>query len=46
VQYVSNFKTATGQLTAFLILGAYIYLSVTVFLAGVQVDELLRREQK
>ena len=46
IQYVSNFKTATGQLTAFLILGAYIYLSVIVFLAGVQVDELLRKEQK
>jgi YihY family inner membrane protein len=46
VEYVSNFKTATGQLTAFLILGAYIYLSVVVFLAGVQVDELLRKEQK
>jgi membrane protein len=46
IEYVSNFKTATGQLTAFLILGAYIYLSVTVFLAGVQVDELLRKEKK
>ena len=46
IEYVSNFKTATGQLTAFLILGVYIYLSVIVFLAGVQVDELLRKEQK
>ena len=46
IEYVSNFKTATGQLTAFLILGAYIFFSVTVFLAGVQVDELLRKEQK
>jgi membrane protein len=46
IQYVSDFKTATGQLTAFLILGAYIYLSVIVFLAGVQVDEVLRKEQK
>jgi membrane protein len=46
VQYVSNFKTATGQLTAFLILGAYLYLSVTVFLAGVQVDEVLRKEKE
>ena len=43
VQYVSNFKTAVGQLTAFLILGAYIYLSVVVFLTGVEVDELLRK---
>ena len=46
VQYVSNFKTAVGQLTAFLILGAYIYLSVIVFLAGVQVDELLRKQDR
>ena len=46
IQHVSNFKTATGQLTAFLILGVYIYLSVIVFLAGVQVDELLRKGQK
>jgi membrane protein len=46
IEYVSNFKTATGQLTAFLILGAYIYLSVNVFLAGVQLDELLRKEQE
>jgi membrane protein len=46
VEHVSNFKTATGQLTAFLILAAYIYLSVIVFLAGVQLDELLRKHQK
>jgi membrane protein len=46
VQYVSNFKTATGQLTAFLLLGAYLYLSVVVFLAGVQVDELVRKDQE
>ena len=46
IEYVSNFKSATGQLTAFLILAAYIYLSVIVFLAGVQIDELLRVDQK
>jgi len=46
IEYVANFKTATGQLTAFLILAAYLYLSVIVFLAGVQVDELLRVDQK
>jgi membrane protein len=44
IEHVSNFKTATGQLTAFLILGAYIYFSVLVFLAGVQLDELLRKK--
>ena len=46
IVYVSNFKSATGQLTAFLILGAYIYLSVIVFLAGVQVDELVRKDEQ
>ena len=46
IEYVSSFKTATGQLTAFLILAAYIYLSVVVFLAGVQIDELLRVDKK
>jgi membrane protein len=46
IEYVSNFKSATGQLTAFLILGAYIYLSVAVFLAGVQLDEIVRKEQE
>jgi uncharacterized BrkB/YihY/UPF0761 family membrane protein len=42
VSNVSNFKTGVGFLTAFLVLGAYVYLSVVVFLAGVQLDELLR----
>jgi len=43
---VSNFKTATGFLTAFLVLGAYLYLSVAIFLAGVQLDELLRKREE
>jgi membrane protein len=46
VTSVSNFKTGVGLLTAFLVLGAYIYLSVLVFVAGVQIDELLRKRQE
>jgi membrane protein len=43
---VSNFKTGIGVLTAFLILGAYVYLSVLVFILGVQLDELLRKRNE
>jgi membrane protein len=46
VANVSNFKTGIGVLTAFLVLGAYIYLSVLVFVAGVQLDEVLRKREE
>jgi membrane protein len=46
VTRVSNFKTGIGFLTAFLVLGAYIYLSVLVFVLGVQLDELLRKREE
>src|SRR5919108_470284 len=46
VSDVSNFKTGIGFLTAFLVLGAYIYLSVLVFVLGVQLDELLRKKEE
>jgi membrane protein len=46
VSDVSNFKTGIGFLTAFLVLGAYIYLSVLVFVLGVQLDELLRKREE
>jgi YihY family inner membrane protein len=42
---VANFKSATGQLTAFLLLGAYLWFSVAIFIAGAQLDELLRKER-
>ena len=43
---VSNFKTGLGVLTAFLVFGAYVYLSVLVFILGVQLDELLRKREE
>ena len=46
VTTVSNFKTGIGLLTAFLVLGAYIYCSVLVFILGVQLDELLRKREE
>jgi membrane protein len=46
VSDVSNFKTGIGFLTGFLVLGAYIYLSVLVFVLGVQLDELLRKREE
>ena len=46
VSNVSNFKTGVGFLTAFLVLGAYVYLSVLVFILGVQLDELLRKREE
>jgi len=43
---LSNFKNGIGLLTGFLVLGAYLYLSVFVFILGVQLDELLRNRQE
>jgi membrane protein len=43
---VSNFKTGVGFLTGFLVLGAYVYLSVLVFVLGVQLDEFLRKREE
>jgi membrane protein len=43
VSSVANFKTATGSLTVFLVLTAYVFTSAAIFLLGVQLDELLRK---
>jgi membrane protein len=44
VTYVANFKTATGSLAVFLVLIGYVYTSSIIFLVGVELDELLRKE--
>lgn len=41
---VANFKTAIGSPTVFLVLTAYVFTSAAIFLAGVQLDELLRND--
>ena len=40
----ANFKTAIGQLTVFIVVMLYAYVSSIVFLVGVEVDELLRED--
>ncbi len=41
-----NFKSATGNLGVFLVLGGYVYTSAIIFLVGVEIDELLREDVK
>jgi membrane protein len=42
VSHVANFKTATGNLTVFLVVIGYVYASSIILLVGVELDELLR----
>jgi membrane protein len=44
VSSVANFKSAIGQLTVFIVLMVYVYVSSIVFLVGVQLDELVRED--
>ena len=46
ISSVANFKTATGTLTAFLVLTAYVLVSAAIFLLGAQLDELLRKDAR
>jgi uncharacterized BrkB/YihY/UPF0761 family membrane protein len=43
---LANFKTASGSLAVFLVLGGYVYTSAIIFLVGVELDELLRADAK
>jgi len=40
----ANFKSASGALLVFLVLAAYLYNASIVFLVGIQIDELLRKD--
>jgi len=44
VSTIANFKTAVGQLTVFIVLMAYAYVSSIVLLVGIEIDELLRED--
>ena len=44
VTSIANFKSATGILAFFLVLTSYVYTSSIIFLIGVQLDELLRKD--
>ena len=43
---VADFKSATGSLTVFLLLTAYVLASSTIFLVGAQLDELARKKNR
>jgi membrane protein len=40
----ANFKSASGGLIVFLVLAAYLYTASIIFLVGIQIDELLRKD--
>jgi membrane protein len=44
VSSVADFESAVGSLTVFLVLTAYVFTTSAIFLVGVQLDELLRKE--
>ena len=46
VTEVANFKSATGSLTVFLLLTAYILVTSTIFLIGAEVDERARKQNR
>ena len=46
ISYLANFKTPVGSLTSLLVLTTYLFVSSTVFLVGVQVDEVLRKRRR
>lgn len=46
VTYVANFKSAVGSLTGLLLVTAYFFVSAAIFIAGAELDELLRKETR
>jgi len=42
---IANYKSAIGSLTVFLLLTAYVLVSSAIFLVGVELDELGRKEK-
>jgi membrane protein len=44
VSHIANFKTATGELTVFLVLIGYVYTSSIILMVGLELDELLRED--
>jgi membrane protein len=45
ITYVADFKSPIGTLTTLLVLTSYVFVSAAVFLAGAQLDELLRKQR-
>jgi membrane protein len=44
VSSVADLESAIGHLTVFLVLTAYVFTTSAIFLVGVQLDEILRKE--
>ncbi len=44
VSSLANFTSASGALTVFLVLAAFLYTASIIFLVGVEIDELLRKD--
>jgi membrane protein len=44
VRSFANFTSASGALTVFLVLAAFLYTASIIFLLGVEIDELLRKD--
>lgn len=44
VDTFADFENATGSLTVFLVLTAWVYTSAMIFIVGAELDELLRRD--
>ncbi len=44
VRSFANFTSASGALTVFLVLAAFLYTSSIIFLVGVEINELLRKD--
>jgi membrane protein len=45
IEYVADFRSPIGTLTTLLVLTSYVFVSAAVFLAGAQLDELLRKQR-
>ncbi|MGE5274286.1 MAG: YihY/virulence factor BrkB family protein [Verrucomicrobiota bacterium] len=45
ITYVADFTSPVGTLTTLLVLTSYLFVSAAVFLAGAQLDELLRKQR-
>ena len=43
VEYVADFRSPTGSLTALLVLNGYLFTTAMIFLVGVLLDEVLRK---
>ena len=46
ITYLADFKSPIGTMTSLLALTTYLFLSAIIFLAGVQIDELLRKSRR